>query len=121
MKDNKSQIEVVLDIFSGRPNPTWELSDNQVDELRPKIRVSTSAKPKTPPGLGYRGVRLINIGKVANIPDRIIAYDGVLSVTEEGKTNYYEDINKIEEWLLDQAREQGYGEAIEKFRQYGRK
>jgi len=36
-------------------------------------------------------------------------------------TNYYEDSNKIEEWLLDQAREQGYGEAIEKFRQYNRK
>jgi hypothetical protein len=36
-------------------------------------------------------------------------------------TNYYEDSNKIEEWILDQAREQGYGEAIEKFREYGRK
>jgi hypothetical protein len=52
-----------------------------------------------------------------DIPDRIIAYYGVLAITKAGKTNYYEDTNKIEEWLLDQAREQGYGEVIEKFRQ----
>lgn len=121
MQDNKLKIEAMLDIFSGRPNPTWKLSENQVDELKTKLGTFPSAESKSTPGLGYRGVRLVNIGKITNIPDRIIAYNGVLAITEKGITNYYEDSNKIEEWLLDQAREQGYGEAIEKFRQYSRK
>jgi len=121
MQDNKLKIEAMLDIFSGRPNPTWKLSENQVDELKTKLGTFPSAESKSTPGLGYRGVRLVNIGKITNIPDRIIAYNGVLAITEKGMTNYYEDSNKIEEWLLDQAREQGYGEAIEKFRQYSRK
>ncbi len=121
MQDNEWKIEAMLDIFSGRPNPTWKLSENQVDELKTKLGTFPSAESKAPSGLGYRGVRLVNIGKIANIPDRIIAYNGVLAITEKGITNYYEDSNKIEEWLLDQARERGYGEAIEKFRQHSRK
>lgn len=121
MKNNEITIEVVLDIFSGRPNPRWMLSEEQIEELKTKIGAFPSAKPKTPPGLGYRGMRVINISKMAGIPNQIIAYNGVLAITEKGKINYYEDNNKIEEWLLNQAHKQGYGEVIEKSRQYSRK
>jgi len=120
-QNGEEKIEVVLDIFSGRPNPTWQLSENQVDELKRKLGTFPPAERKAPPGLGYRGVRVVNVGNIANIPDRIMAYDGVLGITEKGTTKYYEDSNKIEEWLLDRAREQGYGEVIERFRQYSRK
>lgn len=48
---------VELDIFSGRPNPRWELNATQHRRLRtiherlPQIHDA----PPEPPGLGYRG------------------------------------------------------------------
>jgi hypothetical protein len=50
---------VELDIFSGRPNPGWELDEQAVDELRSlhaALPASAEQVP-APPGLGYRGFR----------------------------------------------------------------
>jgi len=48
---------IELDIFSGRPNPTWELneSDSQVLQRLHKGLSSGKQEPPSPPGLGYRG------------------------------------------------------------------
>jgi hypothetical protein len=48
---------VELDVFSGRPNPRWELDEPASRELR---RLESALSPATlaapePPGLGYRG------------------------------------------------------------------
>jgi hypothetical protein len=48
---------VELDVFSGRPNPRWQLDEHSTRELRrlqSRLTVSTLAPPE-PPGLGYRG------------------------------------------------------------------
>lgn len=48
---------VELDIFSGRPNPRWELDEpvaQEVRELQHRLKVATD-RPPEPPGLGYRG------------------------------------------------------------------
>lgn len=50
---------VELDIFSGRPNPRWELDARSAERLRAiheGLRGS-GAPPLEPPGLGYRGFR----------------------------------------------------------------
>ena len=52
---------VELDIFSGRPNPRWELSDAEaasVRELIDALAPAPAAAPPVPPGLGYRGFRI---------------------------------------------------------------
>jgi len=121
MPNQKPTIETVLHIFSGRPDPRWVLSDAQVAELKAKLDSLPPRKSKTPPGLGYRGVRVINVSKVPIIPERIIAYSGVLAITNNGMTSYHEDVNNIEEILLKQAREKGYGEIIDEALQYSRK
>jgi hypothetical protein len=48
---------VELDIFSGRPNPRWQLDERTAGELRDRLgRLQRStAPPPEPPGLGYRG------------------------------------------------------------------
>jgi len=48
---------VELDIFSGRPNPRFELDEHATRELRLLLRrlVPSTATPPEPPGLGYRG------------------------------------------------------------------
>ncbi len=121
MPNKKPAIEAILHIFSGRPDPRWVLSESQVAELKAKLDSLPPRKPKTPPGLGYRGVRIINVSKVPVIPERIIAYSGVLVITDKGTTSYHEDVNNIEEILLEQAREKGYGEIIDEACRYSRK
>jgi hypothetical protein len=48
---------VELDVFSGRPNPRWELDEQRTQELRQLVRRLTPAREAAPepPGLGYRG------------------------------------------------------------------
>ena len=116
MRSNELKIEVVLDIFSGRPNPKWTLSIEQVEELKTKLGKFPTAQPKMPPGLGYRGITITNLSKAPSIPERIIAYNGVLSITDKGVTTYREDVNNIEKWGLNQAREQGYREIVKQLR-----
>lgn len=48
---------VELDVFSGRPNPHWELDGSSSQTLRQLQGRLTAARraPAQPPGLGYRG------------------------------------------------------------------
>jgi hypothetical protein len=114
----ESKVEVMLDVFSGRPNPCWTFTGKQVDELKERLRDVPRTRPGRPPGLGYRGVVVTNLSKDQNLPDQVRAHDSVLSVTEGGRTTYCKDINRIEDWLLDKARALGYGDLIEQARRY---
>jgi hypothetical protein len=55
-------IKVELDIFSGRPNPSWELRDGQAQTLLNMLagirRSSAERRFRSPPDLGYRGLYL---------------------------------------------------------------
>jgi hypothetical protein len=48
---------VELDVFSGRPNPQWELDEPTANELRRIMGglTATTNELPVPPGLGYRG------------------------------------------------------------------
>ncbi len=49
-------IDVTLDVFSGRINPSWKLSDRQRDEFIQRLVQANFAPTATPPNrLGYRG------------------------------------------------------------------
>ena len=48
---------VELDVFSGRPNPRWELDETRSQELwqlQSRLQVSKRTHAE-PPGLGYKG------------------------------------------------------------------
>ena len=52
---------VELDIFSGRPNPRWHLTEDeaaQVASLIESLELAEGDPSPNPPGLGYRGFRL---------------------------------------------------------------
>ncbi len=107
------KINVELDIFSGRPNPSWELSSEEVSEL---VRYMDGLIPVSQPAvasiLGYRGFVISNIGKITGLPVKIHVFNGILTVTENGSTNYYKDVNNVENWLIGKAKEHGYGDII---------
>lgn len=55
--DERTEVTVELDIFSGRPNPSWTLAPPERDRLLRELRLRTRevAAPRSLPGLGYRG------------------------------------------------------------------
>jgi hypothetical protein len=115
MSPEEQRIEVELNIFSGRPNPKWSLSEVEVAALASKVateagfEVESSAAPQ----LGYRGIAIINSGRAPGLPDVIHAFGGVLTIVDGGETSYRADVNELEQWLLSQARERGFGEVID--------
>ncbi len=110
----KHSIMVELDIFSGRPNPSWELSTEDVSELAGRMtNLTPASKLPVMGGLGYRGFVISNPDKIEGLPIQIRVYNGTITTTEKELTNYYEDINNIESWLLEQARKSGYGDLID--------
>jgi hypothetical protein len=107
------KINVELDIFSGRPNPSWELSSGEVSELlRYMAGLTPASKSAIASDLGYRGFFISNPGKIEGLPVKIHIFNGVLAVNEKGSTNYYNDVNDIENWLMERAKERGYGDII---------
>jgi hypothetical protein len=86
---------VELDIFSGRPNPRWQLDESsarRLAELHHGLRPTAERTPD-PPGLGYRGF-------VYTVEDATWrAWKG--SVVGPGQVLADPDIT-IERWFLDQ-------------------
>jgi hypothetical protein len=77
-------IVIELDIFSGRPNPRWPLSESEnvrLTQLIESLAPSPGGRFPSPPGLGYRGFRLhfttgppwSAYGRVVQSPERLLA------------------------------------------------
>jgi hypothetical protein len=86
-------VLVELDVFSGRPNPRWELDDRTSQELRQLQSRLTRARETAPEpsGLGYRGF-------LYGDADRVRAYRGYVR-TPEG--DFADPTFSIERFLLD--------------------
>ena len=86
---------VELHVFSGRPNPRWELDALHTDalaELQRDLKPSTQA-PSIPPALGYSGFSYVS-------DDRpVVVYDGYVRLP--GKV-LDDPAFTIERFLLDQ-------------------
>src|SRR5437660_10024912 len=95
-----SRVEVMLNIFSGRPNPRWRLSDEQVNDLQARLRALPEAAPVVPPGLGYRGFIITNPGNDPRLPSRIEAFASASTVANAQRTSSYWDATQIEVMLI---------------------
>jgi len=107
--DRTTEVEVELDIFSGRSNPRWTLAADRAQALTALIEQGSAAEWREPPGLGYRGFVL------TTEDSRTRLYRGVLAISRGDRTVYRGDAQALEELLLQQAREHGYGEVLDAF------
>jgi hypothetical protein len=118
----KRAVRVTLAVYSGRPDPTWALSEREVEELRRLLdrglRTPLREAPK-PPGLGYAGFVIENEAGARGIPRRLQVYRGVATVTgaagEWEPPRLYRDERRIEMWLAEQAVNRGHGDAMAHF------
>jgi hypothetical protein len=92
---------VTLSLYSGKPNPSWNLDDSQIGELSRKIHALTHTIPINPPetteGLGYSGFT-IDTARFQSLNSHIHIYAGVITLNHlETKV---EKIPELEAWLL---------------------
>jgi hypothetical protein len=104
-----TEVEVELDVFSGRPNPRWTLAARRAEELGQLLRDLEPADRLDPPGLGYRGFVLRSGGAKATV------FRGVLSVVRDDDIAHFRDAHGLEQLLLRQARGHGYDELLTAF------
>jgi hypothetical protein len=106
-------VLVTLDVFSGRPNPSWSLSADEEQELVRRLQGLPSGDgPPTEGDLGYRGFRLVARAPRSTLPSEVVVTKGMVTIRENGRTRHYIDANGIESWLLDQARRHGHGPLV---------
>jgi hypothetical protein len=95
--DSRSNITVELDIFSGRPNPSWTIGPAERELLLNFLRDAHAAvEPRNLlPGLGYRGF----VVKIASESGEHVArvHDGSIEI--DGK--YFSDADRtVEKFIL---------------------
>src|SRR3954454_19332066 len=66
-------VVVTLDVFSGRPNPSWTLSVNEEAELARRLQtLPPSFQSPAGSDLGYRGFLLVNDSKRPDFPSEVV-------------------------------------------------
>lgn len=99
-------IIVTLDMYSGRPNPSWEVSDADAKKLRKmlgkKRKITNVSSPGSSGLLGYRGLLIASAEDVA-LPKTMRAFDGILEVASLDTPNYVDHDSEVEEFLLGTA------------------
>jgi hypothetical protein len=96
------EVEVELDVYSGRPNPTWSLTT--VDAAR--LDREADALPVAPVrgwsnGLGYRGFVVTRENQTI-----LRVQDGTVELTAGGVVSYRVDVDRaLERWLLSTGRD----------------
>jgi hypothetical protein len=93
-----SGISVELDMYSGRPNPVWQLSEEESAQLLAHLSDLPEATAVTPDHLGYRGF-------LVRYPSgqQFRVYSG--SIFLEDKV--YADLHDAEAWLVAYAERKG--------------
>jgi hypothetical protein len=100
-----ASITVTLGIFSGRVDPSWDLTQAEVAQVVTAIAALPVASG-TPPegGLGYRGFSLL-LGYSDQADKTLTAYRGVVAPPSAGvRSVYLDDGRTIERMLLDLGR-----------------
>ncbi len=108
MKDVKISVE--LAVFSGRPNPAWELENEEVQHLNNLLQNLPSLQSPVPAeGLGYRGfIVKVNDGDTVQM---VHVYAGrVWADTDISKV--FMDKNRVEQLLMQMAKKRGYGDIL---------
>lgn len=110
-------IQVEVDVYSGRPNPRWNLSAQQAEEffklvlaLPKRERDSALAE-----GLGYRGLKVTGSRLGRKGYTEIVISRGIVMMKEESNSQQFTDKGRaLEHWLL----QTGKGKLEDKLYEY---
>jgi len=107
-------MQVILNVFSGRPDPSWELTSQDASELARRLLGLVPARQTLPEsGLGYRGLIVANPDRLAGLPVQVLVFHGIIGIWNDEHVLSYSDRNHLEDWLLELARQQGHGALVD--------
>lgn len=99
-------VIVTLDMYSGRPNPSWVIPDAEVaafEQLMNRQRaISPLSSPASTGMLGYRGLIVTHTGGKQPL-QTFRAFDGILEAPSLDTPNYLDHDSEIEAYLISQA------------------
>jgi len=107
------EITVRVLLFSGRPDPVYELVDEQLIE---KLKMNLAAAKKIenydrqtviPANIGYKGILVNNPGKQAGLPARFAVYQGTIELMDARKSFLEDSGGAVEKLLFDEAIRKG--------------
>lgn len=94
-------VRVLLDIFSGNPNPTWHLTAVEAGRFVEKLAaLPETAGTELPGHLGYRGfvVVVLRDGEES----RVRVHKGIVELPQADSTSFRSDNGReLERWLLN--------------------
>jgi hypothetical protein len=97
---------VTLDVFSGRANPTWQLTDSEDKELNDRLSSLTKVTHQRPSGivggLGYRGFTITRHDSTFAAAGRLRIHEAIVDRGAD-VPNLVDDL-KLEGFLLDTFR-----------------
>lgn len=93
---------VEVDLYSGRPNPAWSLTPEEVAQLVRRVDGLAPADEAEPPGrLGYRGLRFQLYAQGQEIASGE-SFDGHLRFQDSAGSRHLADRGgEVERWLLE--------------------
>lgn len=101
-------MQVELDAFSGRPNPSWLLTPQEAEDFVLRFQ---SLPPHWGEGsvreeLGYRGLIVAEAGQKIAGYDEIVVSNGVVEAKWDSQSRQFTDQNReLERWLFQTGRD----------------
>lgn len=115
-KDKAIKVRVLL--YSGKPDPTYELTDPQmIGKLKASIdgakRLDGFSKETViPANIGYKGILVENPEMMAGLPARFAVYKGKMEVMDAQRRFLEDKDGMIEKMLMDEAVRKGVIEDV---------
>lgn len=100
-------LQIELDVYSGRPNPVWNLDPKETEFLLAQLEKLPSAPDVTPPTerLGYRGFIIKPASGTRSNWEELMVGFGVVSERQGLTVKYALDKSRtLERWLVESAK-----------------
>lgn len=97
---------VTIRLYSGKPNPTWELSEQQAAKLASLLTAEKEATLNASSAsiglLGYTGFEIRSTAD-GNLPAKALVFDGIIALDSLDALNFIDAESEVEKFLLETA------------------
>ena len=95
-----------LDLYSGRPNPTWDLTPDEVTQLQAQLdRLTEISEGEVRQDLGYRGIIVTATQGGSSALSKVVVSNRIVIVEQGGRTRKLADNDRaLERWLFQTSK-----------------